>query len=76
LGLDPPCLQIEPRRLQPIFQIRNKIVHELDINFNAARRNRQTRRRDEMVTITNELLRIGEALCGAIAVKLAAAPAD
>lgn len=60
LGLDPSAQRIEPKTMQPIFGIRNKIIHELDINFDAKRRNRQSRSRDKMIEYTNELLKTAE----------------
>lgn len=51
-------INISKSRLKSIFDARNKIVHEMDIDFSAARRNRYQRKIDEMIDDTNELLRI------------------
>lgn len=46
--------------LKPIFDIRNKIIHELDINLDGDRRKRNLRGRDAMMKATNRLLEVGE----------------
>lgn len=56
LGLEPGKVGVNPAVLRPIFLTRNKIIHELDINLEAARRNRNIRKKAEMVGSTNELL--------------------
>lgn len=48
--------------LQPIFKDRNRIVHELDIDFNAPRRNRRNRKKGYMIQATNRLLLLAERL--------------
>ena len=48
--------------LKPIFDVRNKIIHELAINFAATNRNRNGRARNAMMKHTDKLLQIGEAL--------------
>lgn len=60
LGIDPKDVGIVPTALRPIFDIRNKIVHELDINLDAERRNRNVRRRTVMTKHARTLLRIAE----------------
>jgi len=46
--------------LKQIFQVRNQIAHEMDIDFKQPNRSRYPRRRDEMISFTNELFRIGK----------------
>lgn len=58
LGIDPPKAGIEPNTLTPIFHTRNSIIHELDINLAAPRRNRHVRRQTTMIRGTNLLLRL------------------
>jgi hypothetical protein len=60
LGIDANVVDVDPNELKPIFDIRNKIIHELDIDFEAARRNRKSRRLNEMIGRANVLLRISE----------------
>jgi hypothetical protein len=59
-GLEPRNVGIDFERLRSIFDVRNKIIHELDINFEARRRVRNVRRADTMIGHTNALLEIGE----------------
>ena len=57
LGIDPNAeAHLDKNDLTKIFTARNKIVHEMDIDFTAARRNRIQRRVNEMVRMTNVLL--------------------
>lgn len=60
LGLEPYECGIDPDTLRPIFQVRNIIIHELDIALNAPRRNRNYRSKANMVQNANILLEIGE----------------
>jgi len=46
--------------LREIFDVRNQIVHEMDIDFYRSNRSRRTRRRDDMVKYTNEILRVAK----------------
>ncbi len=60
LGLDPDSCHIDSNECKKIFDIRNKIIHELDINFSAKRRRRHVRKRGDMIQYTNHLLSAGE----------------
>jgi hypothetical protein len=60
LGVDPEECNIKPESLRPIFNVRNDIIHELDIDFQAPRRRRHNRSRRVMVEYTNTLLEIAE----------------
>lgn len=44
--------------LAEAFRVRNQIIHELDINFSHATRNRQTRALVDMVQLSDEILRV------------------
>lgn len=72
LGQDPAQLGIIARDLQSIFAIRNVIIHELDINFGAPRRNRNQRGRNDMIDYSNSLLGAGENILIAVDCELAA----
>jgi hypothetical protein len=49
------------------FKVRNRIAHDMDINFfDSKRRNRTARRRADMVRESNDLLAAGEALVLAV----------
>jgi hypothetical protein len=73
LGIDPQAAGIERNALKPIFDVRNKIVHELDINFDHPTRNRQSRSRATMTKQTNTLLEVGENILDAVDATLAGA---
>jgi len=60
--------------LQSSFKIRNKIAHEMDINFSSRGRNRTSRSRDPMVAETNKLLTAADLLLYAVDAHLTAAP--
>lgn len=66
LGITPASAGIDEKSLRHIFDIRNKIIHELDINFEPLRRNRETRRRAQMLTSTNSLLDVAERIFRAV----------
>ena len=65
-GLEPREVGLDFEVLRSIFDVRNKIIHELDINFAGERRIRNVRRVDAMVTHTNTLLDIGEQVLHAV----------
>ena len=66
---------IEPSQLEEIFNIRNKIIHELDIDLKGDRSKRNLRRQDDMVNNTDTLLRIGLKLVETVDKKLVRMPA-
>lgn len=66
LGIEPKVVKINSNKLKEIFDIRNRIIHELDINFEAARRNRSSRKVDDMVGRTNVLLELSERILVAV----------
>jgi hypothetical protein len=70
LGLEPRNVGIDFEQLRLIFDVRNKIIHELDINFEVKRRVRNVRRADTMVRHTNALLEIGEKILRAVDEKI------
>ena len=53
-------VKVDHARFRDIFAIRNKIIHELDINLDADRRKRNLRGRNPMMKHANALLEIGE----------------
>jgi len=60
--------------LQNAFEIRNKIAHEMDINFSGRGRNRTSRSRNPMIAETNKLLTAADLLLAAVDDRLAAVP--
>jgi len=55
-----PHTMIDEDRLKPIFDDRNDIIHGLDIDFEAPRRNRHSRTMGDMIRATNWLLLLAE----------------
>ena len=55
-----PHTMIYKDTLKPIFDDRNEIIHDLDIDFEAPRRNRHSRRMGDMIKATNWLLLLAE----------------
>jgi hypothetical protein len=70
LAVEPTEVGVDPKRLKEIFDIRNKIIHELDIQFGGINRSRNSRTRNTMVKHTNLLLALGEGVLLAVARKL------
>lgn len=70
LGLDWKELKIDRKKLKSIFNRRNKIIHELDIDFSATNRNRSSRTKNNMATDANAILEAGENILRAIEKKL------
>jgi hypothetical protein len=53
-------VRVDVTTFREIFDIRNKIIHELDINLEGDRRRRNLRRREPMMQHTDALLALGE----------------
>jgi len=70
LGLEPKPLNFEFALFKRIFEVRNAIIHELDINLNSRYRRRNIRRRDEMREYAEQLLRLADAIVEAVDKKL------
>jgi len=66
LGIDPHAVGIRDSELKPIFDARNKIIHELDINFDHPNRNRESRTRPVMTRYANTLLDVAERILAAV----------
>lgn len=61
LGIEPVKVgKLNKNDLKDIFDTRNKIVHELDIDFTGARRNRVQRRIERMTSMSNTLLKTSQ----------------
>jgi len=75
LGIAPSDAQVSDQVLSLIFDARNRIIHEFDINFAALRRNRQSRTRNVMVAAANALLEVAEFILSAVDDKLVSAQA-
>lgn len=70
LGIDPNEAGINSNPLKPIFHVRNKIIHELDINLDFPNRNRESRNRRNMIGHANTLLNVGFKMVAAVEAKL------
>ncbi len=70
LGLKKEQVHIDHKALKPVFDVRNKIIHELDINLDAPRRNRNVRNEPTMRKHTNILLGLAEDILDAVDKKL------
>lgn len=62
LGADPNQIGLIPGEIRPIFNIRNKIIHELDINLEARKRTRNLRSQATMIRNTERLFTLIRAL--------------
>lgn len=63
LSIDSVMKSVEPSHLRAAFEVRNKIVHELDLNFSspgAGRRTQTLRRKNDMVNHAENLLKISK----------------
>lgn len=56
--------------LREVFSIRNKIGHEMDVDFEQSNRRRSSRTKDDMVKYANMLLKIADAFLRAVESKL------
>lgn len=62
LGADPVQIGLIPGEIRPIFNIRNKIIHELDINLEARKRTRNLRSQATMIRDTERLFALIQGL--------------
>ena len=73
LGLEPRETGIDTKVLKPIFDTRNDIIHELDIDLAGTTRKRHSRTRSKMLADAAALLKVGEGLIAGVEKKLATA---
>ena len=57
--------------LAPVFEARNMIIHEMDMDFSVTNRNRRSRRREPMVAWTNNLLEVAERIVDDVDARIA-----
>ena len=57
--------------LRPAFKARNAIIHEMDMNFSAKNRNRRSRRREQMVIWTNQMLEVADLIVDKVDARIA-----
>lgn len=72
LGLDPNKVGLNQTTLKGAFDVRNKIIHELDVNLDTARgtRSRQGRTKPELEAHANNLLDTAERILKGVEDKL------
>lgn len=70
-GLDATGVGVSQAELKPVFQCRNLLIHELDIDFDQKNRNRFPRRKEDMKKHTEKLLRVSSQILAAVDGKLA-----
>jgi hypothetical protein len=56
LGLKPESLGVTEPELKEVFACRNKLIHEMDVNFEHPNRNRSSRSRSKMTKYAEILL--------------------
>jgi hypothetical protein len=66
LAIQPQDAGINAKELKPIFDCRNKIIHELDINLEGKYRKRNVRSESKMLQYTNALISVAEELVKAV----------
>lgn len=74
LGIDRTSLGATDAPLRAVFDCRNKLIHEMDIDFSQPNRNRFPRRRNDMVTHTRTILDVSRSILGAVDAQLPAPP--
>lgn len=70
LGLNPSQVGIDKKELKPIFDARNQIIHELDIDLTRANRTRRSRQKKKVLDDARKLIAIGEGLVSSVEKKL------
>lgn len=76
LGAEPNAIGLVPTELRPIFDTRNKIIHELDVNLSARTRARNVRARSTMIRDTERLFTLAHALISSVDSRLSAVRAE
>lgn len=62
LGIEPKSLDLDKTALKPVFDARNQIIHELDIDLEGERRKRILRSMPEMTAWTDQILKLTAAI--------------
>ena len=66
LGAEPGQIGLLPTELKPIFEMRNKIIHELDIHLGARRRTRTVRSQTTMIQSTERIFQLAHAMIASV----------
>jgi hypothetical protein len=70
LGSDPNSIGLVLTELRPIFEVRNKIIHELDVDVSARKRTRNVRSQSTMIRHTERLFTLVTAMLNSVHVRL------
>lgn len=70
LGLDPKVIKIDIPKLKEIFGIRNKIIHELDIDLSAKTRKRRVRSQSDLLENADFILSTTRLIVDAVGARL------
>lgn len=69
-SLNPKTIPLNREMLKEIFEIRNNIIHELDIDLSGDRRKRNLRRQTDMIRYANDLFTVGSGFLVQVSSKL------
>lgn len=70
LGIDHNALKLEIPKLKDIFHIRNKIIHELDIDLDAPKRKRRVRSQTDLLDNSDHILSVTKKVLEAVDAKI------
>lgn len=70
LGIDHKALKLDIPKLKEIFRIRNKIIHELDIDLEAPKRKRRVRSQADLLDNSDHILSVTIKVLEAVDAKL------
>lgn len=73
-GITASDLYKDLNQLREVFDVRNRISHEMDIDFSQSNRNRFPRRKNDMINYTNCLLHVADNFLYAADKKLTCSP--
>jgi hypothetical protein len=73
LGAEPNAIGLIPGELKPIFDTRNKIIHELDVNLQARKRARNVRGQALMISHTERIFALAHELICSVDARLTVA---
>lgn len=66
LGIDHKDLKLDIPKLKEIFGIRNKIIHELDVDLDAPKRKRKVRSQADLLDNTDHILKVSRIVLTAL----------
>lgn len=59
-GISTEDLSVDLKKLKTVFEVRNQIAHEMDIDFKQPNRNRVPRAKNDMIEMTNIILKTAD----------------